>query len=47
MEESPLTELEINTALNPDFGMNDDGFLFHVKDVDEWDVPTDSHQIGV
>ncbi|KGX84801.1 hypothetical protein [Pontibacillus litoralis] len=25
-------ELHTNTMLNPDFGMNDGGFIMHVKD---------------
>ncbi|MCD5324999.1 MULTISPECIES: hypothetical protein [Pontibacillus] len=46
MGNGPLTELEINTSLNPDFGMNDDGFLLHAKDVDEWELPTDPDYCG-
>lgn len=29
-------ELQTNTLLNPDFGMNDEGFLMHVRDIDEY-----------
>jgi len=39
-------ELQTNTLLNPDFGMNDEGFLMHVRDIDEYNyenTETESH----
>ena len=36
MDPNELKELETYTPLNPDFGMNDEGYLMHVRDIDDY-----------
>lgn len=50
MDPNELKELQTNTSLNPDFGMNDEGFIMHVQDIDDFfteEMKQESMNIGL